>query len=267
LRGLVDTHAHLDEIEDLTTVIQKAREAGLEAIIAVGSDNVSNQKVLEICQQYTYFVHPALGLHPLGLGDMDSSQIHHTLQYIEEKIADIVAIGEIGLDYDKRVIKRASKDLQKDVLKNLLTLARSYNKPVSLHNRYSWKDCFDFVYDAGIKKVVFHWFTGFSSTLRDILDAGYFISCTPAIEYHEEHRRVIKETPLEQLVLETDSPVVYGREVRYRAQPADVLRSLKTVASIKGVSEIEVAQQTTYNARKIFDIKPPESLPQPGEIT
>ena len=253
--GTIDTHAHLDEIEDLESVLQKAREAGLEAIIAVGSDDKSNQKVMAICQKHLHFVYPALGLHPWGLGDVDSTQINHTLKYIEGKVADIVAIGEIGLDYDKRIIKRASKDFQKDILKRLLILAKSHNKPIAIHSRYAWKDCFDLVNSADIKKAVFHWFTGFSSVLREILDAGYFISCTPAVEYHEEHRRAIKETPLEQLLLETDSPVVYGRETRYRAQPADVLRSLRTVASLKGASESEIAQQTTYNARQLFEIK------------
>jgi TatD DNase family protein len=91
--------------------------------------------------------------------------------------------------------------------------------------------------------------------LQEILDAGYFISCTPAVEYHEEHRRAIKEAPLTQLLLETDSPVSYGREIRYRAQPADILRSLKTVALIKGVGESEIVQQTTYNAKQLFEIK------------
>jgi TatD DNase family protein len=255
LPGIIDTHAHLDEIEDLESVLQRARETGLEAIIAVGSDDKSNQKIMAICQKHGHFLYPALGLHPWALGNMDSALINLTLQYIEEQIAGIVAVGEIGLDYDKRVIKKASKDFQRDTLKRLLSLAKNYNKPVAIHSRYAWKDCFDLVHGADIKKAVFHWFTGFSSVLREILDAGYFISCTPAAEYHEEHRRAIKETPLVQLLLETDSPVAYGREMRYQAQPSDIVRSLKTVASIKGVSESEIAQQTTYNARQFFEMK------------
>jgi len=253
----IDTHAHLDELENLELLIEKAKEAGLEAIVAVGSNTNSNQKILEICQEHPHFIYPALGLHPWELGDLDLTQINYTLQSIEEKAGCIVAIGEIGLDYDKRVLKRASKDSQKETLKRLLTLARHYNKPVALHSRYAWKDCYDLVNNAGIKKAVFHWFTGFSNVLRDILDAGYFISCTPAAEYHEEHRRAIKETPLEQLLLETDCPVMYGRETKYRSQPADILRSLKAVASLKETSEITIAQQTTHNARQFFGINPP----------
>ena len=90
--------------------------------------------------------------------------------------------------------------------------------------------------------------------LREIVDAGYFISCTPAAEYHEEHRRAIKETPIEQLLLETDCPVVYGRENKYRSQPSDILISLKAVASIKEGNEIAIAEQTTHNAKHLFSI-------------
>lgn len=251
---VIDTHAHLDELEELETTLQKAKESGIEAIITVGSNIKSNQKVLEICQTYPKLVYPALGLHPWELGDLDSSQIDYTLKFIDERISQIVAIGEIGLDYDKRVVKRTAKDCQKEVLKRLLNLARRHNKPVSLHSRYAWKDCFDLVVNAGIKSAVFHWFTGFSSVLRDILDSGYFISCTPAVEYHEEHKRAIKETPLEQLLLETDCPVVYGREIKYRSQPSDLLHSLKVVALLKESDETTIAEQTTQNARRVFNI-------------
>ena len=251
---IIDTHAHLDELENLASALQKARETGLEAIIAVGSSIESNQKVLEICREHPNFIYPALGLHPWELGNLDSTQIDLTLSIIEDQISNIAAIGEIGLDYDKRVVKRAAKDLQKEVLKRLLLLAKEGDKPVAVHSRYAWKDCFDLVNNIGIQKAVFHWFTGFSSVLREIIDAGYFISCTPAAEYHEEHRRAIKETPLEQLLLETDCPVVYGRENKYRSQPSDILRSLQAVAYIKESSEIAIAQQTTINAKHFFNI-------------
>jgi len=210
---------------------------------------------MEICQKYPTLVYPALGIHPWELGNLTPMQIENMLEYIEQRISHIAAIGEIGLDYDKRVIKKASKEMQKDVLKRLLELAGSYNKPVSIHSRYAWKDCLAIVRDTGIEKAVFHWFTGFSSVLRGILERGYFVSCTPAAEYHEEHRRAIKETPLDLLLLETDCPVVYGRETKYRSQPSDIIRSLKSAALLKKTVEIDVARQTTYNAARLFNIK------------
>jgi TatD DNase family protein len=257
LLKLIDTHAHLDEIKDLDDVISAAKVSGVIAIIAVGTRAESNEKVMDINRNYPSIVYPAFGLHPWDLGELEPAQIDSTLIGIEQNIENIVAIGEIGLDYDKRVIKRASKELQKDILRRLLEIAARYNKPVSLHSRYSWKDCFDMVESAGIKKVVFHWFTGFSSVLREIINAGYFISCTPAAEYHEEHRRAIKEVPPDKLILETDSPVTYGRELKFRAHPVDVVRSLKAAAVLKGIGEEQLARQTTDNALQFFDIEIP----------
>jgi TatD DNase family protein len=189
LLQIIDTHAHLDEVENLDNALIKARETGVVAIVAVGSNHESNQKVIRLAARHTGFIFPALGLHPWELGNLDSAAINLTLEFIEEKITQIVAIGEVGLDYDKRVIKTAPKELQKDVLKRLLALARRYAKPISIHSRYAWKDSFSVVKEAGIEKAVFHWFTGFSSVLGDILEAGYYLSATPAAEYHEEHRR------------------------------------------------------------------------------
>ena len=251
---VVDTHSHLDEIENLENALTKASEAGVVSIIAVGSNHRSNQKIMDISHTHAGFVYPALGLHPWELGTLDSNSVEATLKYIEDQIYRIVAIGEIGLDYDKRVIKVASEELQKDVLKQVLALAQKYGKPVSVHSRYAWKDTYDLVKEAGIKKSVFHWFTGFSSVLKEILNAGYFISATPAIEYHEEHRRAVKETPIERLLLETDSPVTYGRDNRYRAQPADVLRSLKVAAELKEIDEPDLARITTSNAVELFSL-------------
>ncbi len=253
---VIDTHAHIDELEDLETALNKAKKAGVIAIVAVGSNHQSNQEVMKICVKYPSFVYPAFGLHPWGLGNLESHQIDATLGVVGERAAEIVAIGEIGLDYDKRVVKVASKELQKEVFKRLLALAKAHEKPAIIHSRYAWKDSFELVKESGIEKAVFHWFTGFSSVLKDILDAGYLISATPAAEYHEEHRRTIKETPLEKLLLETDCPVAYGKEVRYRSEAADLLRSLKAVAALKGIDEITVAEQTTYNATQFFSLSP-----------
>ena len=103
---------------------------------------------------------------------------------------------------------------------------------------------------------MFHWYTGTSSVLRDIVSLGYFISATPAVEYHYEHRRAVKEVPLERLLLETDAPVVYqrGSEFEYESSPADVIRSLRGAAELKGMSEAEVAQVTTENALRFYGL-------------
>lgn len=251
---LIDTHAHLDELRNLDLALEEAKKAGVVAIVAVGSNHQSNMETLEIAQKHSDLVHPALGLHPWQLGNLGASEIDDNLRFIEGNIASAVAVGEIGLDYDKRVVKVASKELQQEVLGRVLNIAREHAKPAIIHSRYAWKDALTLVQNAGIDRAVFHWFTGFSSVLKDIIDGGYFVSATPASEYHEEHRRAVKEAPLQRLLLETDCPVTYGREERYESQPIDVLRGLKAVSQLKGGDEALIAEQTTRNAIRFFSL-------------
>ncbi len=251
---LIDTHAHLDELKSLDLMLEEAKKAGIIAIVAVGSNRQSNIKTLGISQKQRRFVYPALGLHPWELANLGTFEIDDNLRFIEQNIASAVAVGEIGLDYDKKVLKVASRELQQEVLGRLLNIAKKYAKPAIIHSRYAWTDALHLIQDIGIDKAVFHWFTGFSSVLRDIIDDGYFISATPAAEYHEEHRRAVKEAPLPRLLLETDCPVTYGRTTRYESQPADVLRDLKAVSQLKGIAEATIAEQTTRNAINFFSL-------------
>lgn len=254
---LIDTHAHLDELEDLEASIQRAKDVGVLAIVAVGTGYESNLKILEIAEKYGDFVFPALGLHPGQLGTADATEMDRVLRLIEENMSRVVAVGEVGLDYHKRVRAGADKSQQKEAFRILLELAVNHDKPVIIHSRYAWKDAFELARDAKVKKAVFHWYTGFSSVLHEILAAGYYVSATPAVEYHREHRRAIKEAPLTSLLLETDSPVEYGRERRFRAEPADVARSLATTADLKGLDQATIALATTSNATALFGLAQP----------
>ena len=247
---LIDSHAHLEELEDLDSAIERAKESGVVAIVAVGSDYQSNNQVLEIAEKYRNFVYPAFGFHPGSLGKAISS-LERNLQFIEDNMENVVALGEVGLDYHKELIKLSGKDLQKEVFGSILALAQRYNKPVIVHSRYAWRDSFTLVKEAEIEKAIFHWYTGPLNVLKDILSQGYFVSATLATEYHEEHRRAIKEAKLQNLLLETDSPVKYRG---HQAEPADVIRVLTSVAELKALPLDIVADKTTENAMRFYGI-------------
>lgn len=256
---LVDTHAHLDELSNLDMILDAAKKAGVVAIVAVGSNRQSNSKTLEISREYGRLVYPALGLHPWELANMTASEIDDTLRFIEQNIGAAVAIGEVGLDYDKRVLKGASKELQKEILSRLLKIGKNHRKPAIIHSRYAWKDALQMALETGLDRAVFHWFTGFSSVTRSIMDNGYFISATPAAEYHEEHRRAIRESSVDKLLLETDCPVTYGRESKYESNPGNVVRTLRAVAQLKELDEGALAEITTKNAISLFSLNPVSS--------
>ena len=106
--------------------------------------------------------------------------------------------------------------------------------------------------DSGINKAVFHWFTGPFETLNGILDCGYFISATIAAEYSKELQEVIKHAAIENILLETDTPVKYkGIE----SAPCDVVRVLELVAKLKDLDKEIVAEKTTENAKRVFRLE------------
>lgn len=255
----MDTHAHLDELPNAGHALEQARLAGVAAVVAVGSDFNSNLKVLGLAQAFPGVVFPALGLHPGEMGEMGQDGVQRTLEQIGASLPRAVALGEVGLDYHKRIRATADKEWQQAVLRDLLALAQRHGKPVLVHSRYAWADALALVQQSGLAKVVFHWFTGPSSVLRGIVEAGYYVSATPAVEYHEEHRRAVRHVPLECLLLETDSPVSYrepNSPKRYQAQPADASRVLRAVAALRGLPEDAVAEVTTANARWLFGLPP-----------
>jgi len=251
---LIDSHAHLDGFEELDSALDRARQAGVSAIVAAGMDTHSNRKILEIADRYPGYVYPALGLHPRSLTGVGEKKLAAGLDFIQNNISRIVAIGEIGLDYDKRIVATSPKAWQQHVLFSILELAKQYDKPVSVHALYAWQDTFDVVKQSGVRQAVFHWYAGLINVLDRILDAGYHVSATPATEYHKEHRRAVRHTPMERLLIETDAPVFYGRDPKYRSEPVDILRTLKAVTEIKGMSEDEVAEHTSQTASVFFHL-------------
>jgi TatD DNase family protein len=250
---VIDTHAHLDEVDDPGISIQEARESGVIAIIAVGMGYESNHKILELAAKYPGFVFPALGLHPWEISK-ERPELDRSLGFIEDNLKECVALGEVGLDYDKRVLSLASKDVQQSILRDLLQIAKKLDFAVSLHSRYSGRDSLRLVQEALLQRVVFHWFTGSSGFLADVIASGYYVSATPAAEYNPEHSRSVGEAPLDRLLLETDCPVEYGKTNRYRSAPAHVRKTLAAVAELRRMGQDAIADQTTRNAISLFGL-------------
>jgi len=251
--NLVDTHAHLEDLEILDEALRRAEESGVIAIITMGSNRESNFWAINksiAYQKENLKIYPAIGIHPWN---MDFPKIDMDIKFIEENVHRAVAIGEIGLDYWYKEVRKnpEKKEQQKELFRRLLKIAKENGKPVSIHSRGAWTDCVEITIEMGVQKAVFHWFTGPKEVLRKLLDNGYYISATPAAHYSKEHRAVIRNSPLENILLETDSPVMYRGEI---AEPAHVLKSLSAVVELKGETEEKVAEKTTENARRIFGI-------------
>jgi len=242
--SLVDGHAHLEGLSDLTESLREARAAGICGVIAVGMAIESNRKVLKIAEGDKGYIYPALGYHPWEIREGD---VEANLSFIRDHAEECVALGEIGLDYKIKV----KKELQWKVFGDLLDIALESNKPIIIHCRYSHRRAFEMVKERKISRAVFHWYSGPVNLLDKILSMGYLISATPALAYSPHHQDAIKKAPLERILLETDTPVVYqSRESR----PKDVVITLNEVARLKGLEPTIVAEQTTKNASRFFKI-------------
>lgn len=273
--NLVDTHSHLSDIADLTDALVRAKAAGIQAIVAVGVNQESNKKTLEMASRFNDpevypvrqrligpavsngvnpIIYPAIGFHP---GDINTYEAENVSGFIEDNISKIVAIGESGLDYWYKEARKDGpvRELQDRVFAEQIKLAKQHDKPIIIHSRGAWKECLKKTKEAGIKRAVFHWYSGPEDVLREILAEGYFMSAAPSCEYSPEHRKAIEIAPLERMLLETDSPVVYKPALgRYKSEPKDVARVLKEVAKIKNVPEEEAAAMTTRNAGAFFNL-------------
>lgn len=241
---MIDAHVHLNEIDEPAAALARARAVGVERVIAVGLDLASNRQTLELAQQWPEMVLPALGYHPWSI---NAAGVETNLEFLAAHLSQAVAMGEVGLDYKAKV----KKTLQREVFARVLALAREYDRPVIIHTRFSYQRALAMIKEAGINRAVFHWYSGPLEVLREILDAGYVISATPALAYSEPHQEAVRYAPLARILLETDAPVVYqGR----RSEPADLRQTAVLVGQIKGLSLEEVQRLTTATTREFFQL-------------
>ena len=169
-----------------------------------------------------------------------------------------MAIGEIGLDYWYPWVKKddEKKQEQLKVFQLQLDLAKALGLPVVVHSRGAWADCLAMVKAVGLKIAVFHWYSGPTDVLKGILECGYFISATPALNHSPQLQEAVKQAPIEQTLIETDSPVVYrlGDGKSFKAGPKDVFYTLDLYAKIKGVDKEEASFILNNNAKKVFGL-------------
>jgi len=252
---IIDTHAHIDQFEDLADVLQRANQAGVSDIIAQSVDLASMKKLCAIALEFKQpKIHVALGIHP-GMVKLDSQQ--EALDFLCSHASKACAIGETGLDYWYKWVRKdeIERQKQKDSFQIHLDLARDLNLPIVIHSRGAWRDCLAMAQASGAKKALFHWYSGPVDILAQIINAGYYVSTSPSVAYSPESQKAMQEAPIDRILIETDSPVTYkDGEDFYKAQPKDVVRTWKSLAKLKNLNEQEVLERVNANAKAFFGI-------------
>lgn len=282
---LIDTHAHVNFNtfkDDGDEVIKRALKENIW-LINVGAQYSTSRRAVEYAEKYQEGVYAMVGLHPIHVYEGgrekewdDSISEREFEEFDKDKYQKLlehpktVALGEIGLDYADKVSQEA-RDKQKEVLIEQLELAQQIGKPVAFHCRKAYDDLIEILtfFNAGCAtcpmacpgaggsplKGVLHCFMGRWSQAEKLLEMGFYFGFNGLITYARDYDKVIKQLPLEKILLETDCPYLAPVPYRHkRNEPVYVRYVAEKIAEIKEIKFEEVARQTTQNARELFGI-------------
>jgi len=252
----IDTHCHLhfdDYRDDQEKVIQRAIQSRVNSIITIGTDIRTSQQAIALAEKYA-IVYAAIGVHPNDADNFSKNSLTELEQLAIHK--KVVAIGEIGLDYYRMALSRAT---QIKVFREQLNLAKRLQLPVIIHNREAHDDIFKILEEEklGTYGVVLHSFSGSIKFMEDILNKNFYISFTGVITFkNTDFYKLIDRVPLQQLLLETDSPFLTPVPFRgKRNEPSYLKYIADKISKIKGISVEELAQITSENAINLFQLK------------
>ncbi len=255
---IVDSHCHLDFEdfrEDLPSVLEHARGAGIVAMVCVGSggDLATAERAADLATKERD-VFAAIGIHP-----HDAAKILHGFWPVLEELAKaarVVGIGETGLDY---FYDHSPRQVQREVFTRFLVLAASVDKPVICHVRDAHDDAAEILRAGPIPAAggVLHCFSGNVEQARNYLDLGLYLSFSGVITFKkaEDVRAAAAFAPADRILVETDAPYLAPVPHRGRRnEPAFVVQTLEALARIRGISPSLAAEATTANAFRLFNL-------------
>lgn len=252
---MIDTHTHLyleDFKEDMDAVLQRAKEAGVEKFYLPNIDSSSIDAMLQLELQYPGVCMAMMGLHPCSVKEDYKEELKMVEEWLGKR--KFAAVGEIGLDYywDQSFVAQ-----QKEAFHLQIEWALHYNLPIVIHSRNSMQDCIDIVrqYQKGKLRGIFHCFGGTMDEAKQIMDLNFLMGIGGVVTYKKAGlAELLKEIPLNSLVLETDAPYLTPVPFRgKRNEPSFLTYVADTIATVKNCSSVEVIQVSTDNALKLFN--------------
>ena len=256
---LIDTHCHLYLKEfktDLAEVIDRAKEIGIEKIFLPATDSDTDIQLIELSEMKLTGIEilPMIGLHPCCVKENFEDELKIVEQYLNTQ-RKFYAVGEIGLDYFWDL---SFKEQQLIAFEKQIEMAMERNLPIVIHSRKSTQDCIDVVkkYEGRIKGI-FHCFGGTVEEAKQIIELGFYLGIGGVVTYKNSGlKEVLQQLSLENLVLETDAP--YLTPVPHRGkrnEPSYIKLVCESVAVALGKTAAEVAEATSANALRVFQIK------------
>ena len=257
---IFDSHCHPQMAQydkDREEVIARAQRAGV-SMICVGTDLETSRQAIELAQKHEG-VWATVGLHP---NDISENFINSSYEHII-KHPKVVAVGEVGLDY-YRTEKPEDHKFQKKRFVQQLELAKELKKPLVLHCRdgksgstgQAYRDMIEILSRGyAVNGGVMHSFTGTKNEAKQFLDLGLFLGFNGIITFVRQYDEIVREVPLERILLETDAPFLTPEPYRgKRNEPAYVIEVAKKLAELKNEPYEKVVEQTTKNCKNLFGL-------------
>ena len=253
---LIDTHAHLyagDFSDDREAVLDRALKAGVGSVIMPNIDSGSAEEMLKLSRACPGICYPLMGLHPSSVGE----NVNRELDLVEEWLTKekFYGIGEVGIDlyWDKTFLVQ-----QEEAFRHQLRLARTMKLPVVIHVRESFHEVWSILEKEqdGSLSGIFHCFSGNAEEARKVIDAGFYLGIGGVVTFKNNSLAgVLEITGPDRVVLETDAPWLSPVPHRgKRNEPGYLVHVADRVASIFCISRENIAEFTTANARRIFNI-------------
>jgi len=246
-----DSHCHLysEYYDDIDDILKLSKENGVIRYINNGCNSSTNKEVLEKISKYKN-MYGTLGIHPEYVNTYTKEDINFIKNNLDNE--KIIAIGEIGLDY---YYTKENKNEQIELFEIQLKLAKEKNMPVIVHSREATLDTLTILKKYNVKGLI-HSFSGSLETAKEYIKMGYLIGVNGVITFKNSNiKEVIKEIPLEYLVLETDSPYLTPMPFRGKQNnPSHILDIAKFVAELKSISIDDLEKITNNNLKRIFKI-------------
>ncbi|MEI6215615.1 MAG: TatD family hydrolase [Desulfuromonadales bacterium] len=252
---LVDSHAHIyyrEYAEDFDGMLQRAEDAGVTAILVVGTDLESSRACVTLAEKYSN-LYAAVGIHPHEAAQV-AERSYDQIRSLALSSPKVVAIGEIGLDFYR---DRSPRDVQETVFRCFLHMAHELQKPVIIHDRDAHDRIMAIIREGQVRRGVMHCYSGDAALAHQAIELGFYISIPGTITYpaNEALRDVVRNVSIDRILVETDCP--YLTPVPYRGrrnEPAYTRLAAEKLAEVKGLSLDDVARITTKNVRDLFGI-------------
>ena len=251
---MVDTHSHLYSEEfnkDIVDVLQKSKVAGISRVYLPAIDSNSHELMLALADKHPDYCIPMMGLHPCYVDERFEVELALVKDWLEKR--PFAAIGEIGLDFYHSIEFRSQQELAFQIQ---IELAIAKDIPIVIHSRSSMDECIKMiaVHGKGKARGIFHCFGGDERQAKKVIELGFYLGIGGVVTYKNAGlAKIVEETSLEHLVLETDAPYLSPVPFRgKRNESSYVVHVAQKIAELKNISIEEVDEITTANAKKIF---------------